>query len=164
MMNQSATRAKPTIVGNGVCRTDESFPGGSDMEQHDALKQELLAREQDYWNAIKEKNARVATSLSDDPCIVVGAQGVSELSRNALTKMLEGAAYELRGFSLEDVHFRRLGDDVVALAYRVNEDLTVDGERVKLEAFDSSVWVKRGGEWVCVVHTESPAGDPFGRH
>jgi hypothetical protein len=43
--------------------------------------------------------------------------------------MVEGATYELREFSLEDVHFRRLGSDVVALAYRVNEELTVDGER-----------------------------------
>jgi hypothetical protein len=85
MMNQSATCAKPTIVGNGVCRTDESFPGGLDMEKHDALKQELLAREQDYWKAIKDKNARVATIIRDDPCIVDGAQGVSEVSWNALT-------------------------------------------------------------------------------
>lgn len=32
------------------------------------------------------------------------------------------------------------------------------------EAFDSSVWVHRIGHWVCAVHTESLAGDPFGRH
>ena len=47
------------------------------MEEHDALKQELLAREKSYWAAIKEKNSRVAANLSDDPCIVVGAQGVA---------------------------------------------------------------------------------------
>jgi hypothetical protein len=40
----------------------------------------------------------------------------------------------------------------------------VDGEKVKLDAFDSSVWMRRDGEWVCVVHTESLAGDAFGRH
>ena len=134
------------------------------MGQHDALEQELLAREKRYWNAIKTKDARVAAQLTDDPCIVVGAQGVGELSRSAVSSMLEGASYTLDEFSLEDVHFRRLGDDVVALAYKVREDLTVDGQKVKLEAFDSSVWMKRNGDWVCVVHTESPAGDPFGRH
>ena len=134
------------------------------MEQQDALKQELLAREERYWNAIKEKDSQVAAHLSDDPCIVVGAQGVSELSRSVLSKMLEGATYELEGFSLEDVHFRRLSNDVAALAYKVSEDLMVDGEKVKLDAFDSSVWMRRDGEWVCVVHTESLAGDAFGRH
>lgn len=134
------------------------------MEQQDTLKQELLAREKSYWTAIKEKDSRVAAHLSDDPCIVVGAQGVSEVSRSVLSKMLEGATYELRGFSLEDVHFRRLSDDIAALAYKVSEELVVDGEKVKLDAFDSSVWMRRDGEWVCVVHTESPAGDAFGRH
>jgi hypothetical protein len=59
---------------------------------------------------------------------------------------------------------RQVSDDVVALAYKVKEDLVVEGQKVKLETFDSSVWVRRGGKWVCVVHTESPAGDPFGRH
>ncbi len=134
------------------------------MEQHEALKQELLKKEKQYWNAIRENDAQVAARLSDDPCIVVGAQGVGELSRSALSKMMGEATYELREFSLEDVHFRRLGSDVVALAYKVREDLTVKGENVKLEAFDSSVWMRRDGEWVCVMHTESLAGDPFGRH
>jgi hypothetical protein len=78
--------------------------------------------------------------------------------------MLEGATYELNGFSLEDVHFRRLSNDIAVMAYKVSEDLTVDGKKIELKAFDSSVWTKRGGEWVCVVHTESIAGDPFGRH
>lgn len=134
------------------------------METDDALKRQLISREQDYWMAIKEKDAGVAARLSDDPCMVVGAQGVRELSKGVLADMLEASTYELQSFTLDDVHFRRLGDDVAALAYRVNEDLTVDGERIRLQAFDSSVWMKRNGEWVCVVHTESPAGDAFGRH
>ena len=50
------------------------------------------------------------------------------------------------------------------IAYKMKEDLVVDGEGIQLEAFDSSVWVRRDGKWVCVVHTESLAGDPFGRH
>ena len=134
------------------------------MKQHDTLEQQLLAREKSYWNAIMTKDTKTVERLSDDPCIVVGAQGVGEIGRNAMKKMLEGAKYELNLYALDDVHFRRLGDDVVALAYKVSEDLTVDGKPVKLEAFDSSVWMKRNGDWVCVVHTEACAGDPFGRH
>jgi hypothetical protein len=53
---------------------------------------------------------------------------------------------------------------VVALAYTVNEDVTVEGKRMKFKAFDSSVWKKSSEGWTCVVHTETPAGDPFGRH
>lgn len=134
------------------------------MQHEDALKKELIGLEEQYWNAIRDKDAATATSLSDDPCVVVGAQGVSEIGKAALAKMLEGAPYELEDFSIEDVRMRRLSDDVVALAYKVKEDLVVEGEKVELEAFDSSIWQRRDGRWVCVVHTESPAGDPFGRH
>jgi hypothetical protein len=134
------------------------------MHHAEATKQELLALEKQYWNAIKEKDAATATSLSDDPCVVVGAQGVGEVGRAALGQMLQGATYELKSYSIEDVHMRPISDDVVAMAYKVKEDLVVDGKKVKLEAFDSSVWVRRNGSWVCVVHTESLAGDPFGRH
>jgi hypothetical protein len=33
-----------------------------------------------------------------------------------------------------------------------------------LEAYDASVWKRLNDSWVCVLHTESPKGDPFGRH
>jgi len=134
------------------------------MRDENALKDELLALEELYWSAIRDRDGVTASALSDDPCVVVGAQGVGQVDRGTLAKMLEDAKYELKDFALEDVHMRRLSDDVVALAYKVKEDLVVEGEEVKLEAFDSSIWQRRGGRWVCVVHTESPAGDPFGRH
>jgi hypothetical protein len=28
---------------------------------------------------------------------------------------------------------------------------------------DSSTWVRRNGCWLCALHTEAIAGDPFGR-
>lgn len=134
------------------------------MERHDALQQELLTLETRFWTAIKDRDSGTAARLSDDPSLVVGAQGVGELHRDALARMLDEATYELHGFSLKDVHLRPIGRDAVALAYTVEEDLTVDGKKLALKAFDTSVWAKKDGEWTCVLHTESPAGDPFGRH
>ena len=76
------------------------------MKQQDTLEQQLLAREKSYWNAIMSKDTATAERLSDDPCLVVGAQGVGELGHGALRKMLEGATYELNSYALDDVHFR----------------------------------------------------------
>ncbi|MGE0160256.1 MAG: nuclear transport factor 2 family protein [Dehalococcoidia bacterium] len=133
------------------------------MELDHGTRQELLNLERRYWSAVQEKDATAATELSDDPCIVVGAQGVGEVSKDELGGLLDSATYELERFDMEDVHVRKLSDGVVALAYKVKESLVVDGEDVSLEAFDSSVWVRRNGEWMCALHTESLAGDPFGR-
>lgn len=68
------------------------------MQQANAIRQELLALEKQYWNAIKEKDPATATSLSDELCVVVGAQGVGEMDKSELAKMLHGATYELNAF------------------------------------------------------------------
>lgn len=136
---------------------------GSKNDLKSDLKNELMSLERRYWNAIRDRDANTAMKLSDEPCLIVGAQGVNQLSRRGMAKLLDGTDYELRNYAIEDVHVRRLSDDVVALAYKVKEDLVVDGEKVALRAYDSSVWQRRDGDWVCVLHTESPAGDPFGR-
>ena len=39
-------------------------------------------------------------------------------------------------------------DDVAVIAYKVHEELTVDGKTIELEAADSSTWVRLEGQWV----------------
>ncbi len=132
--------------------------------KHTDISRELIALEQKFWHAIKDKDTATAVALSDDPCVVVGAQGVGEVDKATLAGMLANAPYQLKDFSFDDFHVRRVTDDVAVVAYKVREDLLVDGQDVDLKAFDSSIWVRRAGQWVCVVHTESLAGDPYGRH
>lgn len=128
------------------------------------VEKELLALEKAYWQALKERDVTTAVMLSDDPCIITGAQGVGKVDRQTMATMLRGARYTLDAFALsDDVQVRFLRDDVAVIAYRVHEELTVGGKAVTLEAADSSTWVRRNGSWVCALHTEALAGDPFGR-
>jgi hypothetical protein len=129
-----------------------------------AVEQELLGLERQYWQAIKDKDVESAMRLSDESCIVTGAQGVGSIDRNTLAAMMKAASYTLNDFEIsKDAKVRLLGDDVAIVAYKVREDLIVEGKPVTLEAADSSTWVRRNGRWVCALHTESLAGDPFGR-
>jgi uncharacterized protein (TIGR02246 family) len=127
------------------------------------IEQELLDLENQYWQAIKDRDADAAMRLTDDPCIVTGARGVARIGRQAVGDMLKSAQYTLHDFELKDLEVRMLRDDVAVLAYQVLERLTVEGRPVTLEAADASTWVRRDGRWVCAVHTESIKGDPFGR-
>ncbi len=133
------------------------------MQANPALKEEILALERRYWDAVRDKDAQTATSLTDDSCTVVGAQGVHTVTREALAQMMEHPSCELRRFSLDDMHVEQISDDVVSVAYKVSEELTVDGEVITMQACDSSVWTRRDGQWRCVLHTETPQGDPYGR-
>jgi ketosteroid isomerase-like protein len=129
-----------------------------------AVERELLALEREYWQAIKDKDVKTAMRLSDDPCIVTGAQGVGRIDNESLAGTMKAASYTLHDFDIsDDAQVRLLGDDVAILAYNVHEELTVEGKPVTLDAADASTWVRRGGRWVCALHTESLKGDPFGR-
>ncbi len=129
------------------------------------LDAELLALEKQYWDAIKNKDGSMASRLSDDRCVVVGPQGIGEIEKHAIAGMIQGLPSQLKTYSVDesDVHVRAVADDVAVIAYKVREDLIVDGKPTRMEAFDSSVWVRRDGKWMCAVHTESVAGDPYGR-
>ncbi len=124
---------------------------------------ELLALEHQYWQAIQDGDAALSARLSDDPCVVTGSQGVGRIDRATVEGMFATAAWKLTGFDITSPIVELLTDDVAVVAYRVHEDLLVDGQPLALDASDSSTWVRRNGEWVCAVHTEAIAGDPFGR-
>lgn len=127
------------------------------------LKQELVALENKYWTAMQNKDVAAALEMAADPCIVTGAQGVSRISKAQYEKMMTGAKWELKSFEITDVEFERLSDDVAVLGYKVHEELLLDGKPITLDAADASTWVRKDGRWVCALHTESPAGDPFNR-
>jgi uncharacterized protein (TIGR02246 family) len=128
------------------------------------IEDELLGLEKRYWQALQDQDVEAALRLTDEPCIVTGAQGVGMIDRKTLASMMKDANYTLKRFELKDgAQVRLLRDDVAIVAYQVHEELTVEGKPVSLDAADSSTWVRRDGRWLCAMHTEALAGDPFGR-
>jgi len=128
-------------------------------------EQELVDVERRFWNAMKEKDAAAASALTDDQCVIVGAQGVSAIDAKTMAKLTSEGQWELEQFSFDEQkrQIRFLTDDIAIVAYPVRERVVVDGETLPVVANDSSVWVRRDGQWRCALHTESLAGDPFGR-
>ena len=127
-------------------------------------EQELIDLEKRFWDAMREKDGDTAAKLTDDGCIIVGAQGVSAIDRESMGKMTVEGSWELKRYSFGDKRqVRFISDDVAIVGYSVSEQVVVDGKPLQIDAHDSSVWVRRDGEWRCAMHTESLAGDPFGR-
>jgi Domain of unknown function (DUF4440) len=128
-----------------------------------SVEQELVNLERQYWQAMKDGDGAACGRLSDDPCVVTGSSGAAQLDRAALVKMMGAGTWKLNAFELSKPIVRVLTDDVAVVAYKVHEELTVDGKAVAFDAADSSTWVRRDGKWVCALHTEALLGDPFGR-
>ncbi len=139
------------------------MPNLTSTRDEKAVEKEIVALENRYWQAIQKHDADAALSMTDDPCIVAGPSGVSRVDRSAFREMMKNASYTLHDFEVKKPQMRLLNDDMALLAYEVHEDMTVEGKRLGIEAAETSVWTKRGGRWVCALHTESLRGDPFGR-
>ena len=127
------------------------------------VEQELIELEKQYWTALKDNDVDAALRLTDDSVIVTGAQGVGRIDHNMFRGMMQGATWKLHDFQLTDLQVLMVRDDVGIVAYKVREDMTVDGKPLTLQAADASTWVRRNDRWVCALHTESIAGDPYGR-
>lgn len=118
-----------------------------------------------FWNAMQSRDATSTGCMTDDGCILVGAQGVSAIDARTMAKMTAEGGWDLKHYEFDPrtVHVRFVTDDIAIIAYTVDETVVYDGVTVPLKANDASVWCRRDGEWRCVLHTESVAGDPFGR-
>ena len=129
-----------------------------------ALKDELLGLEKRYWQALQDNDVEAALDLTDEPCIVTGAQGVVSMDRGRFRDLMQSANFKVDDVYISpDVQVLRLGQDTAVLAYNVHERVTVDGKSLTMDAADASTWVRRNGQWKCALHTESIKGDPFGR-
>ncbi len=124
---------------------------------------EILALEREYWDAMISKDPQVATRLTADESIVIGPQGVDKVSKKDIGSMLTSEKWKLKKYEFSGVTFSKPDKETAVIAYTVKEDLEVDGTLLSLEANDSTLWVRRGGKWLCMLHTETPKGDPFGR-
>ena len=128
------------------------------------IETELVDLERQYWQAIQDKDVDAAMELTDDTCVVTGAQGAASVDRKSFAGMLNSPAWKLNEFEfVGDVIARAITDDVAVVAYTVREHMTVGGKPLTLEAADASTWVRRDGRWLCALHTESILGDSFGR-
>jgi hypothetical protein len=127
------------------------------------VETEILALEKKFWQSMIDRDAAAGAALAADPCVVTGAQGVGRIDRDTFMMMMDGGTWRLHAFAFRDVKFLAAADNVAVIAYTVREELTVDGKPLTMEAADASTWVKRDGGWVCVLHTESLLGDPYGR-
>jgi hypothetical protein len=126
-------------------------------------EQEIEELEQRFWKALQDHDVDESVRLTDFPLLLTGAQGASRIEQDAFVKMSHEATWDIHDFEISKVEVIMPAKDVALIAYHVREDLTTKGERVSFEAADSSVWVRRSGQWKCAMHTEALLGDPFGR-
>jgi hypothetical protein len=128
-----------------------------------SIDKEIIAVEREYWDSMISKDPSVATRLTATESVIVGAQGVSTVTSKGIGEMVKSDGWKLKKYDFSDIKVMSPAPDVAIIGYHVREELEVEGKPLTLEANDSTTWVRKSGKWVSAAHTESVAGDPFGR-
>src|SRR5712691_4598264 len=53
------------------------------------VEKELLELENQYWQAIKERDVDTAMQLTEFPCLIAGATGIGRVDKEAFVKMMK---------------------------------------------------------------------------
>jgi len=118
-------------------------------------RDELIALETSYWEAIKAKDGRRTAALSGETSLVTGARGVSSIPQAKMKAMTEDGSWELESYAFEDVEVSTPAPDVAIVAYTVRQKVRMDGKRQEMRAADSSTWVRGADGWRCHAHSET---------
>jgi hypothetical protein len=120
-----------------------------------ATKDEIIALEKDYWDAMKRKDGKRTAQLSGKTALTTGARGVTVIPKAKMGEMTEEGNWTLQSYEFSDVEVVTPADDVAIIAYKVKQKVTMDGKVQELRAADSSTWVRGANGWECHAHSET---------
>jgi hypothetical protein len=128
----------------------------------------LIDLETKFWRSMVDQDTDTATSLLDEPALMVSAHGSMKFDHAGYRKMAEQGTTVLTSFELSDVEVVFPNDTTAVLSYHVKQAVADQGQAKSRtqEMADTSTWVQsEEGKWKCVMHTETPiAKTPAGPH
>ena len=118
-------------------------------------KEDIIALETSYWEAMKIKDGAGTSRLSGDISLVTGAQGVMTISKGKMGQMTEEGKWTLESYAFDNIEVTVPTPDVAMIAYIVTQKVTMEGKAQDLRAADSSTWIKGANGWECHAHSET---------
>ena len=105
------------------------------------------------WEAYKSKQADAFKKLmSEDYC-----GEYAEAIKNLDTEVADMAKADLRDYSLADMKVIFPSADVAVVTYKATIQQTSEGKDMSGTFNSGSIWLKKGGKWLEVFHTEVKA-------
>ncbi|MFT9639587.1 nuclear transport factor 2 family protein [Alcaligenes phenolicus] len=119
---------------------------------------DLIALEQRFWKALVDEDVEAATSMLDEPALMVSPHGAFQFDHNGYKRMAEQGSMVVKSYELSDMNVVFPTEETAVLTYQVQQALSQRGqaEEEVQQMADSSVWTRKDGRWLCVMHTETP--------
>lgn len=118
-------------------------------------KDEVVALEKSYWDAIQKKDGNRTAELSGKLALVTNTRGVMSIPKDQMGKMTESGEFTLESYAFDDVNVSVPTADVAIIVYTVRQTMVMDGKKQELKSADSSTWLKGENGWECHAHSET---------
>jgi hypothetical protein len=121
-----------------------------------AMTSEIVAMENKIWGYWKARNFDGIESLLAPEMSAVNADGTHDRAKfMSLARKVQCTGLD---FKLFNTYVTQLAPNAMLITYRSEASGTCDGQKLDGAAdVNSSVWVKRNGNWLGILHHQSPA-------
>jgi len=111
-----------------------------------------------FWRSMVDEDTDSALDMLSEPALMVSSHGALKFDHDTYRRMAEEGSMVLTSYQLSDIDVTFANDDTAILTYRVRQELAPRGKSsgITQEMADTSTWVRKGGQWQCVMHTETP--------
>jgi hypothetical protein len=118
----------------------------------------LIDLETKFWQSLVDEDTDAALAMLDEPALMVSSHGAMKFDHAAYREMAQKGSMVLKSYQLSDIDVVFPADHTAILTYRVRQSLAPRGksEGFTQEMTDSSTWIRKDGQWQCVMHTETP--------
>ena len=121
-------------------------------------KDALVTLEKSAYEAWKSKDAKFWDTFLSDKFVGWGSSG--RLDKASATKEYTGADCEIKSYALSDEQMQPLGKDAALITHKTTVDGTCSGQKVPVNSWVASVYVRDGDRWKAAFHAEAPVVDP----
>ena len=116
----------------------------------------VVAQEQAVLDAIARSDTVAFNKALGSDFVYVDANGAQRWELSKTSTSLPACMLGT-GWSLDNPMTTEVGTDLVVLTYSSTRKVVCDGQPWPSPVNTMSVWRKRGGRWVAVAHSETPA-------
>jgi hypothetical protein len=134
------------------------FPGIQLCAQANAtIEKALEEKEKIGWQSWKDHTPKPMEEMTPEQSINI-ADGMIAKGKQQILKNIENPACTVKSFSLSEFSYLWLDQETVLMTYTATQNATCSGKKQAGKVIGSSLWQKKGGNWVSPFHQETDAG------
>lgn len=113
----------------------------------------IIAKEKQVTDALIKKDQKAFESLVAPDAILSGADG--RMSIKDFKQMAFGPAMSITSSTIDDPQVMMIDKDAAIITYKSTGSGTMNDKPMSGTSYATSIWVKRGNNWVAIFHQES---------